>query len=166
MLDQALEMDADCFAVTQGFAQLQGNHRRSQDLAPGLRSFYGNLSGALYVWMFAIYSLFRLMGNGDYGTEKLSSLDHPPPRMRQIMAMATIHENIVQKETSLMPDFLVAMSSIVLDVENAIARITASDMDFRGGLEASGPEGRSHTSAILKEWARIEPEINRLKATL
>ena len=174
VFQQALEYDADTFAISEGFHKLcfhcDDPRRSPVDWQP----FFQDPIAALYTWYFAVYTLFRLMGAGMYEVVKFSSSSHLPPRMRQLLLPDHVRGNIIQHKPEYIKRFDGTKCRLnsrsftgmpicaTLDVERAVAILTTAKLDFTGFEEASSAEGTAHLYSIYQEWESIKPKAMEL----
>lgn len=157
---QATEMNADAFATSEGLGYVFRLSEHHHQLPPPHNQAFAKPREALIIWFFAIYSLIRLFGEGDYNLDSLESLTHPPPRVRQMMVIQTVPAWLQAYKPELdSTDFLEASVAVAHLVEEAIAKITHGDVDTTGIKEAIDEKAVAHVENLVRHWTEIRPLI-------
>jgi len=166
LVQQALEYDADRYSVNLGFGRIMRFCDNLSLLPDYYHPFFADRKEALFTWLFAVYSLFRIFGAGNYEVDVMPYLSHPSPRMRQSLIINFLGHEIAHRRPDLFPLWGDMAWEVFYEAEAAVAKITALPIDLRGHAEAASPEGRAHMEAIVQEYTDIKPELQRLKATM
>jgi len=160
LTSQATEMNADAFATSEGLGYIFRLSQHYHLLPPPLNQAFAAPREALIIWFFAIYSLFRLFGEGNYSLESLEKLPHPPPRVRQMMVIQTVPAWLQRYKPSLdYEDFLDASVVVARLVEDAVAKITHGIVDTTGIEEAIDEKAIAHVENLMRHWTEIRPLI-------
>ncbi len=165
---QTLEMDADSGAVSEC---LRGIMFSAADMADprnaNLFYVYKDHLLVLRLWLFATYSLFRVMQDTASPTPNPHS-SHPPPMTRALWVSSTAYEVLLRSSFDIPRDPIMKFSS-----EACIAgeRTFAWMLSREPQLEAIrvACNAPNYTAAILSEWGRLRPLLephNRAEGNL
>ena len=154
---QALEMDADCFAVQQGVLALLECVNNPSALPESSRCWYSSVDEALRTWTLAIYGLLRLFDGSPTDLDHLEAGPHPPPPIRAMMASATAMEVLKSRGHS---DHerrcSAAFSYAMVEVERATAEQRgAPSIDPRFILPATDVLAIAHVGRLEQHWTNV-----------
>jgi hypothetical protein len=161
LMRQALEMDADSFAVGQGVTTALGRASKLDSIGPpDWRQWYSTPRQALFAWTLAIYGLFRLFFRGEVNLSDLEIAIHPPPNIRLVIALGTMEEILIKRgleelRAQLEPIFTEVMKT----VETGHALITATPLDPSCARQISDPRVGKHIEKIFSSWKILRPEL-------
>ena len=159
IIRQALEMNADAFAVAQGLDNLQHWVRKSGN--PEQHIF---LRETFSCWLYSVCTLFRLFAhNRLFCISDLDKKVHPPARVRLIWVIQTALARSKGKlfDLSVVEVYKIA-KRIALYVEEDIATITGTPVDQQGMLTATDPEVDKHLDILRAKYAEIENDLKVL----
>ena len=157
LVSQTLEMEADGFATNRGLDILDVLITNPDALTSELRPYLNDWSSAIKMWVFAIYTFFRLFSNQNNvrGIEKAS---HPVPAVRSILVLATVCTILQPKNDAA---FLERVSKICIDaaaaVEGAFEEILQQKLDLTHFSFIMQEEASAHGHFLMKNRNAIIP---------
>lgn len=174
LLRQTLEVDADSYAAAKslGFAIERVGVVAGEDgpAAGAFRDAYGDYERALHTLAVSIFLLFRIFAPRDGPIENVGMGTHPPSWLRLRCTYCAVGEavgKITAGRVSSEQFFDYAADAIV-EVEEAIAKISSRSVDLRWAMAAFDEESVTVTAAgyldeVSKKWREIRPELDQLK---
>lgn len=157
---QALEMDADSFAVTQTLSRYLET-QATQDIPDVWKVFFKTKEQVITTWATAVYSFFCLMGDRRFDVDSLNS-SHPPPAIRQNIALATAATLFLTEKLEVDYNSICAP---ILSVEQAIAHITNRKVDLRPLEMTLERMAVAHRERIHARWKTLRPELEPFART-
>jgi hypothetical protein len=121
---QALELDADAYSINEFFTQLVNIHFSDK---PGIvmqTMQFSDFVKDFKLWLFSMYSLFRLNGNRDFFSKVPEVAAHPPAAIRSIWCWGTL--NLILKNHPQFND---------LFVQQQINQLISSALELIGEVE-------------------------------
>ncbi|MEJ6981576.1 hypothetical protein WG906_14005 [Pedobacter sp. P351] len=162
LISQTLEMDADCFAVNIAMQDILFITRNTSLIKEQISFFYNDLSTSLRIWLFAVYSLFRLFGASTPKETDLKRLSHPPPGIRQHIIFATMHTIFQSKpETNILQDIPTICVNTLQEVEEAFQQISYSSLNSDAIRFAYKQSSFEHVSFLLQHWNTVRPLLEK-----
>ena len=162
LISQTLEMDADCYGVNKGIEMLIHYSENNNGLIDELKYFLSPLESSLSLWLFSIYSMFRLFGFKNKDISKLKTSFHPLTGIRQHIVFITAHtifQNNQYKELlSKIPELEV---STIKSVEKAFEEISMQEYDIEAIKIAFKKESQEHILLLLRNWNKVRPELEK-----
>lgn len=164
---QTLEYDADCYASQIAFREMAYIFENSAEVKDELHPFYADLETIIFVWAYAIYSMYRLFQvfGVDEDTLHLNKYPHVGIRQRFMMTMTcTLLDMAAKRDTKYMGT-LDKVSGILRNVieqaERAFDEI--SNQGFCDGniRFAFSPKADSHYKKIHNHFDNVRPELEK-----
>jgi hypothetical protein len=151
--DLTMEMNADWSAVCDGIGSIRMKIEDPSKTAAPYRSYYRDAVQALFDWSFAICTLKRLFGAKPFAGGDQTKEDHPPFRVRQMMALTTAASFIIEKwDASLDESAAVRMLQAMTDVEQAFSIVTGEPCAVQGLTDAWGNLGKDYANRLIEHW--------------
>lgn len=156
---QTMEMDADCFAASQGIFRTLDRFRRPETLNEEWRKAFTTFEDAVRTWVSSVFLLFRLFGPGA-GLASRATARHPPPRVRQLYVVVTAGEFLKSFAETEMADCFTATNALVVkDCEIAFGRIGGEPPRYDGLPEATSPPALAYLDELLVNWKQLRPRL-------
>lgn len=160
---KALEFAADQAAVVQGLDKLLCRVDDPRRVRGRSRALYSDPAEALYKWLFAIFTFFRLFGAEDFGLDDLGRTGHPHHRIRQRHVIAVVREHLENERPSLFEQADRVASLALADVERAYSQITGIPICSEGLNTAfTDPRVMDYVRPILDRRGDIWPVLEAL----
>jgi len=159
LISQTLEMDADCYGVSLGMQKVVGivNSHNSNPLP-----FSSSLDSCLAMWLFSVYSLFRIFGFKNVSIESIKETCHPLTGIRQHLIGATV---IAYFETTNQIDFASKVAKISADVhfqvEKAFEEISEQGYDVSALSAGYHQKSLEHSHLLVEHWNAVRPELEK-----
>jgi len=159
IFSQTLELDADSIGIVYTIRSAQ--YLLSIALPDEFKLFYKNLNDTLSLWLFPIYSLWKLSDNNEPNSKEFHNLSHPSPSTRQYITIATISTMLISSPKDFKLDgeeikrLVAALHQTTLDVENAFSEI--SEQIFDDSLLMLNSEVIDHSILLQKNWNNVRP---------
>lgn len=153
---QVMETDADSFATFIAMNLLFGTNQLRPDLSANLQVYYKDVPSRLKMWLFPIFTYFRLFGfsNQHYSLEKDI---YPPPCCRANIIMDTIHSMVTEEFNLADATSLVSIiTNTMMEVEDAFDEVTEWGLDFRASRYGLSQEILSHTKKIMDHRSSVD----------
>jgi hypothetical protein len=162
MISQALEMDADCYAIKSVLHHALWVVENLDRLPRGWRAALPDAEQALFLSIMAPYVVFKLFAMADRSSEAWEVQSHPAPALRGLMIQATAMECLKRWGRDDLTDKLPAVLPKVIDVgERQFASLARLPLSLETLVSAVGPVGQQHVCKILKAWAVIEEPLTK-----
>jgi hypothetical protein len=152
MKSQALEADADFFAIVQTLQSYFNDSRYPEEISPGWHLVMKNTSTVKFLVMFAVGVLFRLFGDDNPNFLDWRKHDHPPYRIRWRLVRNAASQLIDVMTPDGVDNSLEARMKELGAVEGAVAQITGEEWKVDGLNIANGQIGRDYIAELTKVW--------------
>ena len=154
---QTLEMDADCISISKILARHVRIYKGIIKGTEEYHEFYTSLNSVIYFIYYSICTLFRIFAdNAVYKLNTLTNLSHSKPRIRQVMAGATILEYFNNYFVELRDELdLKVLGEVTAEVEKNYMSLTGLKIDIKDYEEASSIDAKEQTRQILEHWETI-----------
>ncbi|MBP7252751.1 MAG: hypothetical protein KBA75_04630 [Alphaproteobacteria bacterium] len=182
LTSQALEMDADCFAIycaineayrardgMRNFLAMNPRPKAPMDTEAQKAGEYSLRSNKSLVQgvCFSVYVFFRIFDCQCWDLVNPTQYTHPQPPIRQHWIIQTI-ENLFRTNTKYdyAPDeFAKDVVETIMLAERACANIQNAEPDYRGILSVFNAESneREYLASVKNEYNRIRPILNVYK---
>lgn len=163
MTFQAMELQADTNAASQGLAKLCRRIDNPEILRAGHSQLYEEPLEALYRWLFATYAFFRFFGTRVIDLDNLNQGIHPHYRIRQRSILAFASEFLEENRPELHKHLVSLAARVINEVENAYSLITGTPVDISGVRAVfDDPRPRAHYVLLLKRLKEIKPLLEEL----
>lgn len=161
LTSQAMEMDADAFAVHVSLAsewgRVTGIYPRR---GPEWEWIYDRPGVVSLQWSWAVSTLFRLMGDARLSNAGAVQGSHPPSRLRAVMVQKATGQverpEGLQTHSALAGDDFqkipAAIKAASLDIESIFSRLTGRPESPESLDEAWGDIGERHIRTLQKHW--------------
>ncbi|MBL0745488.1 hypothetical protein [Chryseolinea lacunae] len=168
MNSQTLEYDADCYAAQIAFREIIFAFENSTDVKDELRPFYADLEIIIFVWAYAIYSMYRLfqVSGVDEYTLHLNKYPHVGIRQRLMMTMmCTLVDREAKRDTrysGTLDRVSGILKSVIEQAEKAFDEI--SNQGFCDGnirFAFFSPKADSHFKAIHNHFDNVRSELEK-----
>ncbi|HEY9048287.1 MAG TPA: hypothetical protein VIN08_20410 [Ohtaekwangia sp.] len=159
-VSQTLEMDADSFATNRSLNIIASNLKDTKQVNEIFRFAFKDWSTILPIWVFSIYSLFRLFGYRQYAVEDAKKLSHPPSSIR----MALIAGNIVtlfelKYGKELIPSVVKDIIESTKAAEDAFSEITFQEANWDIYRNSYTKESTDYIFSITDNWNKVRPVL-------
>ncbi len=159
LISQTLEMDADSYATNASLSDLQIIVENMGQLPDDVKFIYKNFKESFSLWVFSIYSFFRLFGNKKDSVEQLKTSFYPTTGMRQISMVTLIAKLYAQNGKKYTDElFQIALQSSA-QVEKSFAEISEQGIGLESIEFAVRPEAKEHFGIVLKNWNNVRPHL-------
>jgi hypothetical protein len=162
MSNQALEMDADAYAVDFGLRSVlhKVNH---PDKWPGhWRAVFPDHERALTIYLFAICGMYRSTGFYEVARSEWEFQAYPPERTRMYCVPDRVIHRLMQwNEKDALREFFSASGRALADVERGISLITGEPESWDRVLDAVGTKAYEHLAEVMRTWNDILPELRK-----
>lgn len=158
---QTLEMDADCLAVTKGFAHIVDRFQHPEKVNEELRLFYTDFPRLCYYWSYAVTSLTKLMTNhSKYGPDyDMPGTSHPHPIIRHLQLISTLDRYLEVYHPQYMSDQVRhETAKTISGVELTYRNLTTTKVEGKYIAEMVNL-GREFNKMILPNWNLIRPKL-------
>lgn len=155
LISQTLEMDADCFGINIGIREIEMQIEKRTFIPNEFKQFYKDFESSLSLYIFSIYSFFRLFGMEKIDFATLESLSHPPSGFRQnifLSLLATLYQSKGDEYAKGIGDMAVYVS---FEVERAFDEISFQGLDASTFLSSFDSEAMAHITKIRKNWINV-----------
>jgi len=165
LISQALELDADLFAVTKVIIELEALLQNIEYVEDIYQPFYKNFETNLFLITYSMYTFHRMSGMTKYDEVDLKTISHPPASIRHGIALAQIgkmYEYKHRNETDLIglkEKISYIMNLAMYEVETAFAAISEQPLSFDYLNFAGSDMAINHVSLILEQWNVIKPAV-------
>jgi hypothetical protein len=165
---QALEFDADSFAVQKVFARV---HRENpfKEFSEGLLKDHrvpldGDHTASWYFTWFAIYAFFRLFDEA-CAVADVQIRPQPPAALRQACLLSTVAAVCKQRgwSTLAMPNWEILATNAGLEAEGAICRLRRVALDANSFRSAWEGPAFDQIEAYLQSWDVLAPRLKLFK---
>ncbi|MGZ2381755.1 hypothetical protein [Rhizobium brockwellii] len=158
---QTLEMDADCYA-SRLMATYPTPERDWLPANPGWEKEFGEGSTFLIVRNFAIYLVMRCF-NDAASLENIKNTYYPPVALRQYFVMGTWFAAL-NKDTGRDQAELIRLALPIIGAgELSFSLLTGNPIDDSGVKLAYSAEGIEYATGLLRNWAKLHPDLDPLK---
>lgn len=159
---QTLEMDADCSAVCFSIQEVFAYNENYKSFnSKFIQTLFKDVDKLVYLWMYALYSLFRIQGYRESHKKKLLTDNYPPVGSRQKFVFSTLY-TFLEKELNPLKDKVSKLSNkTILNVEKAFEEISEQGYDTKQIRFAMDIEVHNHELKILENWNNIRPELSK-----
>jgi hypothetical protein len=165
---QALEFDADSFAIQKVFARAY-RENQFKEFSEGLLKDHrlpadGDHSATWFFTWFAIYGFFRLFDEACAAAD-IQRRPQAPAALRQACLLSTVAA-VAQRQgwSSLtMPHWATLASSAGLEAEKATCRLRRVGLDAQSFLSAWEGPGFDQIEIYLQTWDALGPRLANLK---
>jgi hypothetical protein len=162
LTSQILELDADSYAIYTAIKEILVLQENSSLIKDELLPFYKDLSTAIKVWLFAVYTLFRLFGNSVPKVEDLKKLSHPPSGIRQHILFATSYSVFETKpETKFLEIIPNLCVETMKEAESAFQKISIKKLNSEALAFAYKKESFDHVTFLMKHWNNVRPKLEQ-----
>jgi hypothetical protein len=161
LFTQTCEMDADCFGVNIGMQELNIYFQNLPEVKDELKLFFKDIRVSLKLWIFSVYSMFRLFGYRDYNINDVKSYSHPPSGIRQHMIFASIYTIFEAKKERLILDSIDEVVKVFSSVEQAFEEISHQAYNHAAFKFAYSSEARKHVSLLMSNWNNVRPHLEK-----
>jgi hypothetical protein len=162
---QALEMDADSYAIVTSLTYALRCVKRRDRIEPAFRDYYHSSEQALYNIFFAVYCIFRLFSESNDFSE-MSKKTHPPAMLRLYMIALTIDEFLRKfNETDLLEKLHQILMSAISNAEYVINICIGTETDFRLYQidEILSEPAKNHFTNIMNSWKKVRLDLLKYK---
>jgi len=157
LVSQTLEMDADSFATNRGMEMLNLIFTNPNFAVPDAQQFYKNWPSMIKMWVFSIYTFFRIFGHTNNSNSIKTDL-HPPASIRSHLVMANIFSIFqVKYDTSLLSEISTICIDAALTVEKAFEEISHQGFDLAPLDFSKKEEALIHGRFLMKNWNIVRP---------
>lgn len=159
-IKQTFEMDADTIGASKIISNLCKRHLGIQSFPPELTSFYTRKEDFLFMYVFAILTVFQIMDQSRvYGVFKMGETEHPFPRVR----MNYILSNLMGYLEKYFPECLdegldKIMMGAYSETLKAYKKITGNPLETEK-LKSEIQEAGRFGALYLEVWSKIKPEL-------
>ncbi|MBY2949483.1 hypothetical protein [Rhizobium leguminosarum] len=158
---QTLEMDADCYAGRL-MATYPTPEKDWLPVNPGWEKEFGEGSTFLIIRNFAIYLAMRCF-NDAASLENIENSNYPPVALRQYFVMGTWFVAL-NKDTGRDQAELIRLALPIIGAgELAFSLLTGNPVDDSGVKLAYSAEGIEYATSLLRNWAKLHPDLDPLK---
>jgi len=159
MKSQALEMDADSYAVNTGLGAVLTMQGRLGHLGEEWQTTLRTPEKALCNYLFAVYALFRLLGDTVLPPSDWPDSTHPPPGVRQLLIIAAIVSHPLIKKSPNLGGVVRKFPDVIAAAERAFAAVEGNPLQAASLSVGASPEASQHISGILEAWASIRNDL-------
>lgn len=152
---QAIEMDADLFAVSITIDRLV-----KMQIPNEYMGFGANVEQRLLCWCFGLYVFFRHWGI-DVDQTQLLKLGHPPPVMRFVIALICAHETLKILGHGAANNFKPICRHAMESVEFAISKIGGTAMTREKADALADPAIDDHHRVLRAKLLSLMPDLQR-----
>ena len=162
-LSQTLEMDADCTGLVYCYRNAIVLVSNINICPPLFRLFYSDVSTALSLMFFPVYTLWRIFGMFEGDADKLGISTHPSPATRQYISFLLLATLIsTPTETPNVTDLeglevFKSLMNTMKDVEHAFSII--SEQPFIEVVSMFTPEIKAHAKFLQRNWDEVRSLI-------
>jgi len=158
--NQTLEYDADAYAVKIALQEIFFLVENKGQVRDEIISFYEDIETAIFIWTFAIYSLYRLYQKHAIDENTIHLKSHPPVGVRQRIVFGMIRVLLDNdKYRYLIPKLDYILSDVITQVEKAFEEISHQGL-CKGNIRfAFTPKADAHLKAIHNNWAEVRPRL-------
>ncbi len=160
---QALEMDADCMAVSKGLANVVKRYQGQQNVSNSRKEFYTDFESVVFNWALSVLTVIRLMNEvREYKNVDSKSISHPHPRVRSAMILTTVDTYLREYypgEYSFI-DEKKLISDVVIEVETTYKYITGNHTDKKEYSDQV-ESGSDYIRQVNNTWRTIRNELTQ-----
>jgi hypothetical protein len=157
LIFQTLEVSADSFSTIMNlFLLYKGVPEKNHIITEELQSYYRDRDTALKMWLFPIYTYFRLFGHTNL-RHCITSDKHPAPGCRA---------NLIMDEVLFFMDYTFGNAAvdplaercidIIIEVEEAFAEVSEQGLDARTIRSSFSDEMMNHTRNLFAKQSEID----------
>ncbi len=159
LISQTLEMDADSGATNWGLASLNRKLTQPELLNPQIRQFYRNWPDMLKMWVFAVYTFFRIIGHQN-DVRTMQTYLHPPPSVRAHLILGNICTIFERKyDTSILNQIPNICVGAARHVENMFAEISEQGLDLAPLTFSTRKDAFDHGRSLMRNWNIVRPQL-------
>lgn len=165
---QALEFDADSFAIQKLFARAY-RENQFKEFSEGLMKDHrlpldGEHTATWFFTWFAVYAFFRLFDEACVVAE-IDSRAHPPAALRQACLLSTIAAVCERQGWSklAMTHWTTVATAAGLEAEGAICRLRRTGLDSNRYLAAWDGPAFDQIESYLQTWDSLGPQLTAFK---
>jgi len=153
---QTLEMDADCFSTTN---MLFLAHRfiHHQVYPENLIPYLKNIPDYTHLYVFSIYTLWRLFGQKPYDLSNLKNAKHPPAFLRQMIFISVI--GTIYQGEAYQKKITANNADAVHEVEKAFAAVSELGMQVDENFFKRGTLAEKHLNHIMENWNVLRDKL-------
>lgn len=158
---QALEVSADSFATFTSLKFINGmNMEENPIFRQELKHLYKGHNQALRMWLFPIYTYFRLFGFAN-ARHSITTDNYPTPACRANLIFENVHSYWDYTYDPIDIDALLELcTKIIFEVEKAFDQISDQGLDTRALLTSLSDEHFNHMKELMnKEQDIYETEL-------
>ncbi|RLJ80503.1 hypothetical protein [Pedobacter alluvionis] len=154
MLSQTLEFDADAYSTLKGLTLLnmEWNQKAFVD---ELNSVFKSFTDMLSMWSFANYSIWKLFGVGNYDLDRLSTYSHPPPSIRQRLALDLI--STIHLDSNKCDEVVSACLNAALEADRSFEKLSQTVETLEGWKMNQDPRCEEHMESLRGNWKNVRP---------
>jgi hypothetical protein len=157
LISQTLEMDADSFATNRGMEILNLLFNNPDFVVPDAQQFYKDWPSMIKMWVFSIYTFFRIFAHSNNSTFIKTDL-HPPPSIRATLIMANIYSIFqIKYDTSILGEISKICIDAAFVVEKAFEEISEQGLDLASFNFSTKDEAFIHGQFLMKNWNTVRP---------
>jgi hypothetical protein len=161
IISQALEMDADCYAIKTILHWSLEMVAKPADYTEGWSIAFPDAKRAAFLSMLSAYIVFKLFDLVGNPPESWDNLSHPPPALRNSMMIATVLECFKRWNRLDLYDWFPECIPRLIEVgEKQLGLITNSEPKKEALRRIYGSEGQTHVSRILAAWSQVETPLS------
>lgn len=156
LLNQTLEMDADCYATKIGFHRLISIFEHDS-----LQNSNIKFEDYLFEWYITIYFIFRLLANKEYNLDNLNGYSHPVPGIRQYIVLLTLYSLLEEEMYSKYKEYSTVLGDVFTKAskECEVALKYISDKTFTPAPISvlATDKGYNQIFKIMNNWKQVRP---------
>ncbi|MBY5319187.1 hypothetical protein [Rhizobium leguminosarum] len=158
---QTIEMDADCFAARH-MSTAELLEREWLPANPAWEAEFGENSTYTIIRNIAIYLALRCF-NEAASLVDMGSRFYPPVAVRQFYVAGTWFAAMSKDKEKEFSEFGRMIVPIIQAGEEAFSFLTGKPVDAAGAKLAYSREGIDYGNTLLRNWARLRPQLDPLK---
>jgi hypothetical protein len=157
---QCLEAHADMRAVLSRIASLQLNHAKENPAPAPWSARPLSESHFIFLWAFAMNSLFQLFGDVRFNPQSVAPQSYPPLSLRRAMASVTAYAVVIDYwNSALKEQALHALRTAMTYAEHALAVIFGEQASPKYGEDAFSCLGQEHHRQLMVQLLSLQEKL-------
>lgn len=155
LISQSLEVCADLYAFSTGINNiLLALEEKKAGIKNGSEIFFNGIENSLKIWLFGIFTFWRLFGMYGFNTNSLKDYSHPPEQVRSLFYFRWLEPQLITKNSIISSNAAAdIVDKVVRDVEMAFAEISKIEYNTKFIDSVNdNMEVIQHVLLIMENW--------------